>query len=110
MIRKLPNLVSVLLLKIVTSQKILFLVSFALGALLAVAVRLHHNSPDQYDDTVPVPEYDWAYERWLAAAGLASVPRDPGAVSYHSWHGRQGRQSRLYRDIQKVSEIVISNI
>ena len=84
MIRKLPNLVSVLLLKIVTSQKILFLVSFVLGALLAAAVRLHHNSPDQYDDTVPVPEYDWAYERWLAAAGLASLPRDPGAVSCHS--------------------------
>ena len=99
--RRIPNCVSHLLLRITASQRGLFLCSFVLGALFAVSVRLYQASTDQFGDTDPVAEYDWAYEKWLYSAGYFSEPRDPDIARYG---GRSKNDSSFEDTIDPESE------
>lgn len=87
------NLMSRALLSITTSQPLLFLTSFVLGALLALALKLHEGSLAAGEEAGYQGEYDWAYERWLEGRGLASVPADPDL-------GRYGNRSARYSEDQ----------
>lgn len=96
------------LLSITTSQPLLFLTSFVLGALLALALKLHEvslrcdilalspgcqGSLAAGEEAGYQGEYDWAYERWLEGRGLASLPTDPDL-------GRYGNRSARYSEDQ----------
>jgi len=83
--RRIRNIVSHILLRIVTSQKLLFATSFFLGVLLAVSLHLYQASVSEVlDASLPTAEYDWAYERWLGSLGKRSVPRDPDVGRYYN--------------------------
>ena len=86
------NLLSRALRSITTSQPLLFLTSFVLGALLALALKLHEGSLVA-EEAGYKGEYDWAYERWLEGRGLASVPADPDL-------GRYGNRTARYSEDQ----------
>jgi len=88
--RKLRNLVSRILLRIASSQPLLFLTSSLLGAALAGILHLHQESSALTPSFLP--HYNFAYERWLAGLGLETVARDPDVARY------QNRSSRYSED------------
>jgi len=72
-LRRLPNLISLLLLKVATNQVWLFCFSFLLGVLLAISVHLFKVSTgDDLDFMTPIVQYDWAYEKWLYSQNMVS--------------------------------------
>jgi len=83
-LRRFPNLFSLFLLKIATSQTWLFSFSFLLGVLLAVSVHLYNISlSDNLNSVIPTVQYDWAYEKWLYSEGRVSMPLDPDTIRYN---------------------------
>eukprot|EP00092_Neocalanus_flemingeri_P018564 GFUD01020101.1.p1 GENE.GFUD01020101.1~~GFUD01020101.1.p1 ORF type:complete len:409 (-),score=83.53 GFUD01020101.1:296-1522(-) len=82
LIRRLPNIFSLFLLKLATSQRWLFAFSFLLGVLLALSVHLYQADSAAYHTPVPLVQYDWAYERWLYSQGLLSRQEDPDTSRY----------------------------
>jgi len=69
-------------LKIVSSQKLLFLTSFVLGVLLAISLHLYELSIDDIDFSPLASSYDYAYEVWLSDRELQSEPLDPDLSRY----------------------------
>ena len=82
MIRKLPNYVSLCLLKITSSRRNMFWFSFVVGLVAGAAVQQYQAATDHFPATAAVAAYDWAYERWLASTGHESRPRDPDLGRY----------------------------
>eukprot|EP00090_Calanus_glacialis_P046786 TRINITY_DN9352_c0_g1_i2.p1 TRINITY_DN9352_c0_g1~~TRINITY_DN9352_c0_g1_i2.p1 ORF type:complete len:411 (-),score=125.56 TRINITY_DN9352_c0_g1_i2:39-1271(-) len=82
-IRRLPNIFSLFLLKLATSQAWLFGFSFVLGVLLAISAHLYQVSTrGTFDTTVPTAQYDWAYEKWLYSQGQVSRQLDTDISRY----------------------------
>ena len=82
MLRKIPNYISLFLLKVATNQIYLLIFSCLSGALFALIVHNYSSSTDTFTDTRPVRQYDWAYERWLYSQGYLSSPLDPDIGRY----------------------------
>ena len=101
MLRKLQNLVTKCLLQVFTSRSSLFALSFLLGALFALCVHLYKSSADHFDDTIPVAQYDWAYEKWLLKQGFLSKDRDPDVGRYK---GRLKNESEFENQIDPLTE------
>ena len=101
MLRRVQNLISQCMLRVFSSQRNLFIFSFIVGALFAVSVHQYRSSPDHYDDSVPVAQYDWAYERWLIKQGLINEDRDPDAGRYK---GRLKNESSFENRIDPATE------
>jgi len=109
LVGKLRNIVSNLLLRIVTNQILLFVTSFFLGVLLALSLHLYQISVwDSLDTDIPPSQYDYAYELWLESRGLRSEDRDPDIVRYHNRSAVYGEDQYhphseaafLYREIR----------
>ena len=81
MLRKIPNCISLFLLKVATNQKYLFTFSFLCGAIFALLVHNYDSSTDSFTNS-PVAQYDWAYERWLYSQGYSSRIVDPDVGRY----------------------------
>ena len=86
MLRKIPNYISLFLLKVATNQTYLLLFSCLSGALFALILHNYSSSTDSFTDTRPVASYDWAYEKWLYAQGYLSRPVDPDVGRYKGRH------------------------
>ena len=82
MLRKIPNYISLFLLKVATNQVYLFTFSLLSGAVFALVVHNYNSSTDSFTDNSPVGQYDWAYEKWLYAQGYLSKPVDPDIGRY----------------------------
>lgn len=106
---KFRNIFSIILLRIVTSQRLLFVTSFILGVLLAVSLHLYQLSvSDSLDTELPPSQYDFAYELWLQSQGMRSEPKDPDKARYYNRTARYGEDQLdpeseaafLYREIR----------
>ena len=82
MLRKIPNYISLFLLKVATNQVYLFTFSLLSGAVFALVVHNYNSSTDSFTANSPVGQYDWAYEKWLYAQGYLSKPVDPDIGRY----------------------------
>ena len=82
MLRKIPNCISLFLLKVATDQKYLFTFSSICGAVFALLVYNYNASTDSFTNSPVAGQYDWAYERWLYGQGYSSRPLDPDVGRY----------------------------
>lgn len=81
------KLISWILWKLATSQKLLFLVSFIIGVLFAVMIHFYQISVEiRLKLTSPGSTYDYAYESWLYSQGKTSVVTDPDIGRYKERH------------------------
>jgi len=81
--RRLPNIFSLFLLKLATSQAWLFGFSFILGVLLAISAHLYQStSRGTFESVIPIAQYDWAYEKWLHSQGQVSNQLDHDTSRY----------------------------
>merc|ERR1712013_780171 len=86
------RLVTRSLVRVGSSQPLLFLASSVLGALLAVLFRAYEASLDELPNESYHQTYDWSYERWLYSQGFARVASNPDLARY------QNRSTRYSED------------
>jgi len=100
-LRRLPNIFSQFLSRLLTSQRWLFAASFLLGMLLAISVHMYQASIETYDTSISLVQYDWAYEKWLYTQGMVSKQVDPDISRYK---GRYSNDTSYEENIDPNTE------